>query len=84
MASASETRHIEGRLDISTRESLHAGDAILYTGTVYTARDAAHARFVAALDRGEILPFDIDGAIIYYAGPAPAQPGQVIGSCGPT
>ena len=51
---------------------------------VYTARDAAHKKIVAAMDAGEQLPFDLDGAAIYYAGPTPAKPGQVIGSVGPT
>jgi fumarate hydratase subunit beta len=63
---------------------LHAGDAVLIDGVVFGARDAAHARLVATLDRGEPLPFDVTGAIIYYVGPAPARPGQPIGSAGPT
>ena len=57
---------------------------MLLSGTVFTARDAAHKRMCDALSRGEELPFDVAGQIIYYAGPAPAQPGQIIGSCGPT
>lgn len=61
-----------------------AGEMILLSGTVYTARDAAHKRFEAALGRGEPLPFDIKDAAIYYAGPAPAKPGFACGSCGPT
>ncbi len=64
--------------------SLKAGDSVLLTGTIYTARDAAHKRMVEAIERGEQLPIDIKDAIIYYAGPAPAKPGYVIGSCGPT
>lgn len=63
---------------------LRAGDTVSLTGTVYTARDAAHKRIVAAMDAGEPLPFALDGAAIYYAGPTPAKPGQVIGSVGPT
>lgn len=63
---------------------LRAGDTVTLTGIVYTARDAAHKRIVAAMDAGEALPFDLDGAAIYYAGPTPAKPGQVIGSVGPT
>ena len=63
---------------------LHAGDTVLLTGTVYTARDAAHARMNEALDRGKPLPFDIKGAAIYYVGPTPERPGAVIGSAGPT
>lgn len=64
--------------------SLRAGDQVLLTGTIYSARDAAHARLVKLLDEGKELPVPIDGAIIYYAGPTPAKPGQVIGSAGPT
>lgn len=63
---------------------LRAGDVVYLTGTVYTARDAAHKRIVEAMEKGEQLPFDLDGAAIYYAGPTPAKPGQVIGSVGPT
>ena len=63
---------------------LHAGDRVLLSGTVYTARDAAHKRIVSMLDAGEALPFELRGAVIYYAGPTPAEPGAVIGSCGPT
>jgi fumarate hydratase subunit beta len=69
---------------MATAESLRAGDAVLISGTLYTARDAAHARFVALLDRGERLPFDVEGAVVYYVGPTPAKPGAVIGSAGPT
>ena len=61
---------------------LRAGDTVTLTGTVYTARDAAHKKIVAAMDAGDKLPFDLDGAAIYYAGPTPAKPGQVIGSIG--
>lgn len=64
--------------------SLRAGDAVLISGTVYTARDAAHLRMTEALARGEELPFDIRDAAVYYMGPSPARPGQVIGSAGPT
>lgn len=64
--------------------SLHAGDRVLLSGTVYTARDAAHRRMVELIDRGEALPFDIEGAAIYYCGPAPAPPGRPIGAAGPT
>lgn len=63
---------------------LRAGDTVSLTGTVYTARDAAHKRIVEAMEQGKPLPFDLKGAIIYYAGPTPAKPGQVIGSVGPT
>lgn len=64
--------------------SLKAGDTVLISGVVYTARDAAHARLVDLLDKGEKLPIDVEGALIYYVGPTPAKPGQVIGSAGPT
>lgn len=64
--------------------TLHAGDMVYITGTIYTARDAAHKRLVEMLDRGEAMPFDFDGQIVYYAGPAPAKPGEPIGSVGPT
>lgn len=63
---------------------LRAGDKVLLSGYIYTARDAAHKRFDAMLDNGEKLPVDIDGAVIYYAGPTPAPKGKPIGSCGPT
>lgn len=63
---------------------LRAGDTVLLSGTVYTARDAAHARLCKMIDAGEPLPFALDGAVIYYAGPTPARDGAVIGSCGPT
>jgi fumarate hydratase subunit beta len=65
-------------------EKLRAGDKVTLNGVLYTARDAAHKRLVEALDKGEKLPVDIAGQIIYYMGPAPAKPGQVIGSAGPT
>ena len=63
---------------------LRAGDYVYITGTLYTARDAAHKRMQEALDRGEDLPFDIRGQVIYYMGPSPAREGRVIGSAGPT
>lgn len=63
---------------------LKAGDSVTITGTIYTARDAAHARLVKLLEEGKELPFDVKGQIIYYAGPSPAKPGKPIGSCGPT
>ena len=63
---------------------LRAGDRVLLSGTVYTARDAAHQRMMERLDRGEALPFELEGSAIYYVGPTPERPGQVIGSAGPT
>jgi fumarate hydratase subunit beta len=67
-----------------TIKGLKAGDNVLLTGVMYVARDAAHKRMVEALDRGERLPFDVKGQTIYYMGPTPAKPGQVIGAAGPT
>jgi len=64
--------------------NLKAGDRVLLSGILYTARDAAHKRMKDALDHGDPLPFEIEGAFIYYAGPSPAKPGQVIGAAGPT
>ena len=64
--------------------ALRCGESCLITGTIYTARDAAHKRLCELAAKGEPLPFDIEGAIIYFVGPAPAKPGQVIGSAGPT
>lgn len=63
---------------------LKAGDSVLITGIIYTARDAAHKRLVDALDRGQELPVDIKDQIVYYVGPSPAKPGQPIGAAGPT
>ena len=63
---------------------LRAGDTVLLSGVVYTARDQAHKRMIEALDRGEPLPFDLEGSAIYYVGPTPERPGEVIGSAGPT
>jgi len=65
-------------------EALRAGDSVLLTGGLYTARDAAHRRMVETLSKGEPLPVDIRGQVIYYVGPTPAKPGAVIGSAGPT
>ncbi len=65
-------------------KNLKSGDRVSLTGTVYTARDAAHKRIFEMLDKGEKLPFDLEGAIIYYTGPTPAVNGRPVGSCGPT
>lgn len=65
-------------------EEFRCGDKLLLTGTVYTARDAAHKRFMKLLDDGGELPFKLENAVIYYAGPTPAPEGKPIGSCGPT
>ena len=64
--------------------SLRAGDTVYLSGTVYTSRDAAHKRIFELLKNGKDLPYDIDGAVIYYAGPTPTPDGLAIGSCGPT
>ena len=63
---------------------LRAGDTVLLSGTVYTARDAAHKRMMELLDAGEALPFPVEGSAVYYVGPTPERPGQIIGSAGPT
>ncbi len=65
-------------------DELRAGDYIYLSGTIYTARDAAHKRMIETLDHGEELPIDLKDAVIYYMGPSPAREGQVIGSAGPT
>ena len=65
-------------------QKLRAGDTVLLSGIVYTARDAAHKRMVEALDAGQTLPFSLEGSAIYYVGPTPERPGQIIGSAGPT
>ena len=70
-----------------TREDLaplKAGDTVLLSGVVYTARDAAHKRMMELLDKGEPLPFPVEGSALYYVGPTPERPGEVIGSAGPT
>ena len=64
--------------------SLRAGDVLTLTGTIYTARDAAHKRLCEMIAAGETLPFPLEGAFIYYCGPCPAPDGAIIGSCGPT
>lgn len=63
---------------------LKSGDSVYITGTIYTARDAAHKRMYELLEKGDSLPFDIQNNIIYYMGPSPARPGRPIGSAGPT
>lgn len=65
-------------------QMLRAGDRVRLSGVVYTARDAAHKRLLALLEKGEPLPFDIKGQTIYYVGPAPASPGHAVGAAGPT
>jgi fumarate hydratase subunit beta len=65
-------------------ERLKAGDRVLLSGTIFTARDLAHKRFLEAIKQGGCPPFDVNGQIIYYCGPTPPQPGRTIGACGPT
>ena len=76
--------HLTTPLRDADVEKLHAGDVVYLTGIIYTGRDAAHKRLVAALDAGTPLPFDPRGAVIYYVGPSPAKPGYPIGAAGPT
>ena len=64
--------------------SLHAGDQVALSGIIYTARDMAHRRFIALLEKGEKLSLDLSGQVLYYCGPSPARPGRPIGSAGPT
>jgi fumarate hydratase subunit beta len=64
--------------------AIHAGDTVVLSGTIFTARDAAHKRLMALLDEGRSLPYGIAGTVVYYAGPCPAPPGLPIGACGPT
>ncbi len=75
---------ISGTLTKEKIATLSMGDSVLYTGQMYTARDAAHKRLIALLDEGKPLPIPIENAIIYYVGPTPTKEGQVIGSAGPT
>lgn len=79
-----EVIRITAPLTDDTVSKLKSGDSVLITGVMYTGRDAAHKRMMDALNRGEELPFDIKGQIIYYVGPSPAKPGKPIGSAGPT
>jgi fumarate hydratase subunit beta len=78
------TKKIRLPLSEESIKDLHSGDNVLLTGVIFAARDAAHKRLVETLDKGLPLPFDINGAVIYYMGPSPARPGKVIGSAGPT
>ncbi len=80
----SEARRIQTPLTDDVVKKLHAGDRVLLSGVIYTGRDAAHKRLVDLIDKGEPLPVDMQGQVIYYVGPAPAKPGKPIGSAGPT
>lgn len=78
------TKHIKAPLEENVIESLQAGDFCFITGTIYTARDAAHKRMYEAMLTGNNIPIDLKNNIIYYLGPTPAREGQIIGSAGPT
>lgn len=77
-------RYINAPIDNEIVNLLKAGDCVYITGTIYTARDAAHKRMYEAIKNGENIPFELKNNIIYYLGPSPAREGQVIGSAGPT
>jgi len=77
-------REIKAPIDRETAKSLRAGDYVKISGTIYSARDAAHKRMEEALEKGKTLPIEIQGTTIYYLGPTPAREGCVIGSAGPT
>ena len=77
-------RRIKVPLDRETAKHLKAGDYVYLTGTIYTARDAAHKRMYEALEQGKSLPIEMEGNVIYYMGPSPAREGRPIGSAGPT
>lgn len=78
------SKNIKSPIDPQVLEELKVGDQVFITGVLYVARDAAHKRMVEAVDRGEKLPFDVEGQTVYYMGPSPAKPGGVIGAAGPT
>ncbi|MGN7861252.1 FumA C-terminus/TtdB family hydratase beta subunit [Microbacterium sp. 22303] len=79
-----EPRRLNIPLSDEVLRSLTSGDSVLLSGTIYTARDAAHERFASAIERGEPLPFDPQGQVLYFVGPTPAPPGKPIGAAGPT
>ena len=83
-AAADGTKEIRTPLSDADVLSLKAGDRVRISGVIYTARDAAHGRLAPLVEKGEALPIDVKGQIIYYTGPSPARPGAVIGSVGPT
>ena len=80
----SEIKTLQPPLTEADVRSLKAGDEVLITGVIYTARDMAHKRLCEAIEAGRELPFPLEGAIIYFVGPTPARPGRVIGAAGPT
>ena len=77
-------KHLQLPLSIEERTSLRAGEMILLSGVIYTARDAAHKRLNELLDQGKELPLPLQDQIIYYVGPTPTPPGHIYGSAGPT
>jgi fumarate hydratase subunit beta len=79
-----EPTHLTLPLSEEAVAALHSGESVLLSGPMYVARDSAHKRMIESLDSGQPLPFDIRGQTIYYMGPSPARPGQVIGAAGPT
>ena len=79
-----EIRKINIPIEDGVKMSLKAGEKVLISGTIYTARDEAHEKIIEMFENGQHLPMDFKNQAIYYAGPAPAKPGEVIGSCGPT
>ncbi len=81
---SAEPIQLDAPLSKEDIEALETGDVVRLNGTLYTARDAAHARMAEAIENGEDLPFDPEGQVIYFTGPAPARPGHALGSAGPT
>ena len=84
MSEQATIKYIQAPLTAEAIKDLHAGDVVRISGYIYTARDAAHKRLYEALGRGEKLPLDLKDNVIYYVGPTPAKPGEVVGSAGPT
>jgi len=76
--------HVRAPLTDDDVAQLRVGDHVKFYGTIYTSRDAAHKRIIAAIDEGKPLPYELQGQVIYYVGPTPARPGRVVGSAGPT
>ncbi|HSE91744.1 MAG TPA: Fe-S-containing hydro-lyase [Methylomirabilota bacterium] len=83
-AGADGIKDVTTPLSDADAESLRAGDRVRISGVIYTARDAAHGRLFPLIEQGKPLPIDVRGAIVYYTGPSPARPGDVVGSIGPT
>lgn len=84
MLAADGIKEVSAPLSDADIESLDAGDRVRITGVVYTGRDAAHVRLMQLIEAGKPLPIDVRGQIIYYTGPSPARPGEIVGSIGPT